>query len=319
VFKKLVDDNIKTSHGSFIKAPWYHRFWWRLRPYSVTKAKTARVASDVEADVRNWTQFSRTWVYATAISVVVSAIDHFWNDKAWGVTSFITMLGIVAAQVSGLTAMRRSNESRSYIGHLQETLQSLTTRSVFASVIAYEKQLACATSDDVAKCARATLEVLKHSRRFPNVDAFSLWARDDANRRWRMVTAIGIDPEVVENFSQELLSQETPGAGIVANLAVTALPRYYQRRQSDAVIGDAEWFAANERSSRTATTLGVFMLASEKGEPVGAFALTSDVEDALEHDASAGGFPRPVMLILDECTVSLVGLATRATELWGAK
>lgn len=309
---------IKKSYAAFLSAPYLHRMWWRMRYGAVTKAKEAAVSSDVEADIRNWAHVSRTWSYATIFTVIAAYADHLWTEEQFDFTNFFTTLGIAAAQVGGFMAMRRSNETRAYLGHIQEVLQTVTTRTIFASASAYEKHIACETIDELRSCARAVLHVLKHSKTFPSVDAFSLWARAEENGAWRMVAAIGVDEDAVDHFSQPILETETPGAGIVTNLAVLGQTQYYQPESGKAVIGKPEWFATNDRSKRVAQTLGVFMLADDGGNAVGAFALTSMAKDALDRESSES-FSRANTLILDQCTVSLIGIAAKAAWLWRAK
>jgi hypothetical protein len=51
----------------------------------------------------------------------------------------------------------------------------------------------------------------------------------------------------------------------------------------------------------------------EDGVPVGAFALTSEKANALELDDD--GLPERLKLIVDQCTLTLVGVARRAHTL----
>ena len=151
------------------------------------------------------------------------------------------------------------------------------------------------------------------SRLFPRpVDAFSVWARDDRAGVWRIVAAIGASPRTVEEFTQPILSEETNGAGVVANLAVTAdsVPSYYQ-----ATAGGApnKWFKPDPAALTRTETMAVFLLPDENEIPVGAFALTSKKHNALE--VGEDGLPERLKLIGDQCTVTLVGVARRAHKL----
>ena len=298
-----------------MRAGWLLRAWWSVRPDALERAQQLGVDTDVEARLRNGHQLSRTWVLALLIAVGIVAVDLLVLRGRFALSDALQLLLLTVGQVGGLYALRRSNETRAHLRGLQEILQDVATRAAFVSVLARERQARCRTLEEVRGQTLVTLEALKHSILFPRVDAFSLWARDDATHSWRMVAAIGPGARAVRDFTQPVLARETPGAGIIANLAVLGRGEYYQPRPSACVVGDPAWFAANPHAPEASTTVAVFMLPDEEGVPVGAFALTSRDEDALScerlHD-----FPREVGLILSQCTVSLVGLARRAAELW---
>jgi hypothetical protein len=151
------------------------------------------------------------------------------------------------------------------------------------------------------------------SRLFPRpVDAFSVWARDDRAGVWRIVAAVGASEVTVRDFTQPILRTETEGAGVVANLAVTAdsESNYYQ---GSARTAPRKWFKADPAADSPTETLAVFLLPDENEIPVGAFALTSQKPNALEVEDD--GLPERLKLIVDQCTVTLVGVARRAHKL----
>jgi len=288
--------------------------WWSVRPRALERAHQRGVDPEVEAQLRTVHQLSRTWLIALVLATSITAADYAVSGT-FTLNDALQLLLLVVSQIGGLFALRRANETRAYLRSVQEMVQDVATRAAFVSVLARERQASCRTTGELARQARVTLEALKHSALFPRVDAFSLWARDDAAGVWRMVSAIGPTARSLLRFTQPILAHEEAGAGAVANLAVVGQPEYYQPRPGVCVVGNPAWFAPDALADVPAVTLAVFLLPDEDGVPVGAFALTSRDEDALSCER-LNDFPREVRLILSQCTVSLVGLARRAAELW---
>lgn len=305
---------IPTSSREFARANLALRVWWSVRPRALERAQQRGVPPEVEARLRTVHQLSRTWLCALTVASAITLVDAALSG-AFTLNEALQLLLLVVGQIGGLYALRRSNETRAHLRSVQELLQDVATRSAFVSVLAREHQASCTSIDQLARQALVTLEALKHSILFPHVDALSLWARDDARGVWRMVAALGPTEHSLLHFAQPILACEECGAGVVANLAAVGQAEYYQPRPGTCVVGKPAWFASNPHAESPAVTVAVFMLEDSQGLPTGAFALTSRDEDALScerlHD-----FPREVRLILSQCTVSLVGLARRAAELW---
>ncbi|MDB4988772.1 MAG: hypothetical protein JWN04_3950 [Myxococcaceae bacterium] len=272
---------------------------------------------EVEARLRTGHQISRTWLFALAVALGITLVDGalLGSARVFTLNDALQLLLLVVGQVGGLYALRRSNETRAHLHRVQEIVQDLATHAAFASVLARERQASCASIEELRRQALVTLEALKHSILFPHVDAFSLWARDDACESWRMVAGIGPSAHSLRCFTQPILACEEPGAGVVANLAAVGKGEYYQPRPGECVLGNPRWFAINPLTDAPAVTVAVFLLPDERGVPVGAYALTSRDDDALSCERLSD-FPREVRLILSHCTVSLGGLARRAAELW---
>jgi len=303
------------SYRDFTRASWARRVWWSVRPRALERAQQRGVEAEVEARLRNGHQLSRTWLAAVAIAAAIVSVDLLVLRGEFTLSSALQLLLLSGGQVGGLYALRRSNETRAHLRSMQEILQDVATRAAFVSVLARERQSGCQSSEELARQALVTLEALKHSILFPRVDAFSLWARDDSQAVWRMVAGIGPSTRSLRLFKQPILERELVGAGVVANLAAVGEGEYYQPRPGECVVGSPDWFADNPYAESPAVTVAVFILPDERGAPVGAFALTSHKEDALACERLQD-FPREVRLILSQCTVSLVGLARRAAELW---
>lgn len=297
-----------------MRASWLLRMWWAVRPGALARAYQRGIAPEVEARLRTGHQLSRTWLLALGVTCFITCADLMLSGE-FRLNDALQLLLLVVGQVGGLYALRRSNETRAYLRGVQEMVQDVATRAVFVSVLAYERQANCVTIEELRRQALVTLEALKYSVLFPQVDAFSLWARDDACGSWRMVAGIGPTARSLRGFTQPILHSEAEGAGVVANLAVVGQGEYYQPRPGQCVVGKPAWFAINPLADSPAVTVAVFLLPDASGVPVGAFALTSRDDDALACE-QLSDFPREVRLILGQCTVSLVGLARRAAELW---
>lgn len=288
------------------------RVWLGTRPYALKHA--AGVDADVNAALRNHYQISRTILISLGLTIPLVGVNSRLLHHQFDLTTAWSAFALVMAQVGAFFALKRSNETRAYLGEVRMVLHEVTARSVLASAISYPRELASiGTSEDLTNRATDVLRHLMDSRLFPrSIDAFSVWARDDKQGVWRMVAAVGTSEKSVQTFFQKILVEETPGAGIVANLAVTADQgaSYYQARSSEGT----DWYAADPEASRKTETLAAFILPDPSGIPIGAFALTSAKEDALE--AAADGLPERTKLIIDQCTLTLVGVARRAHELW---
>ncbi|MDB4973105.1 MAG: hypothetical protein JWN48_1446 [Myxococcaceae bacterium] len=305
---------VPTSLRDFSRTGFLQRLWWSVRPRALERAQQLGVAPEIEARLRTVHQISRTWLLALAVSALITCGDLAWTG-AFTLNDALQLLLLVAGQVGGLFALRRSNETRAYLHRVHEMVQDVATHAAFVSVLARERQASCVDIDELRQQALVTLQALKHSILFPHVDAFSLWARDDTRESWRMVAGIGPSARSVRGFTQPILAAEEPGAGVVANLAAVGQGEYYQPRPGQCVVGKPAWFATNPLAESPAVTVAVFLLPDEYGVPVGAFALTSRDDDALSCERLSD-FPREVRLILSQCTVSLEGLARRAAELW---
>jgi hypothetical protein len=307
---------LPTSNARFRNACWLKRLWWGIRYKALERARAAKVDADVEAALRNTYQLSRTLLLALGFTSALALADSLVLKHSFTFQGTWAAFALAMSQVGAYFALRRSNETRAYLGELRLSVHELGARSILSSAISFAREIGeCETSDDLRRRATAILSHLKDSRLFPKaVDAFSVWARDDARNEWRIVAALGASEETIQNFRQAVLDKETPGAGVVANVAVTASrsANYYQAR---AEKDSKAWFKADPAATTEAETLAVFLLPDERGYPVGAFALTSAQPDALEADAYGRSSER-LSLIIDQCSLILVGVARRAHELW---
>ncbi len=301
--------------ATYRRAPRGSRLWWGIRPRAVDLARGAKVDADVEAAIRNTWQISRTWGWGFLLTVPLTTVNIWVLGHRFDLTTAWSALALAVGQVGGLFSLTRSNETRSYLGEVRLLLHELSARSILASAISYAREIGeCEKSDQLRRRATVILSHLKDSRLFPKaVAAFSVWARDDARGVWRIVAALGASDHTISSFTQPIVAVETPGAGVVANLAATAdeNPRYYQPSAGRA---PNRWFKPDPGGKPTTETLAVFLLPDEAGVPVGAFAITSAQADALEADTD--GPSERLSLIIEQCSLTLVGVARRAQQLW---
>jgi len=300
---------------AYRKARWWRRAWWGLRPSALVHARAAKVDADVEAAIRNAWQLSRTWGWAAVATVPLTLINVRLLRRAFDLQTTWAALALVVGQIGAFFALRRSNETRAYLGEVRLLVHELSARSILLSALSNAREMGdCESTQELRTRATTILAHLRDSRLFPKaVTAFSVWARDDARQVWRIVAALGSSEQTVANFTQAIIAEETAGAGIVANLAATAdeSPRYYQPSSAQA---PNTWFKADPHAHATTETLAVFLLPDPAGIPIGAFALTSAQKDALEHGTD--GPSERLSLIIEQCSLTLIGVARRAYVLW---
>lgn len=306
---------IPKSLAGYKEANFFHRAWWGVRPRAIELARAAKVDADVEAALRNYFQLSRTYVYALIATLPLTVINVLILKRGFNLESSWAALALMIGQVGAFFSLSRSNETRAYLGEMRLVLHEVAARATLASIAGYARDVEqCETESHLRSLASHLLRQLRESRLFPaDVDAFSVWARDDVNGVWRIVAAYGVSPATIRDFSQRILEEETAGAGVVANLAATAdeRPSYYQ---ATAAKPPKPWFKPDPSRKRATETLAVFLLPDEEGVPIGAFALTSATVDALEVDK--GVFSERLSLNTEQCSLTLLGVARRAHHLW---
>jgi hypothetical protein len=305
--------DLPRTRAEYARSAWYLRALWGTRPYALRRARRAGVDADVEASIRNYAQITRTTFYAAAFTIVLAVINSTILDREFDLQTTWAAFALAMSQVGAFFALRRSNETRAYLGDVRLALHELSARSVLTSALVYPRELdACKTLGELRLRATDILRHLMDSRLFPRVDAFSVWTRDDRQQVWRIVAAVGASPQTIEEFTQPIIREPTDGAGVVANLAVNAdvVTSYYQPSASKAPNG---WFKVDPLATTPTETLAVFLLPDEEDVPIGAFALTSATQNALEVDEDH--LPERLKLIVDQCTVTLVGVARRAHKL----
>jgi hypothetical protein len=268
------------SMTAYRKASRWERLWWGLRRNAVDVARTAKVDADVEAAIRNSWQLSRTWGWGILLTAPLTFVNVRIIGQKFDLTTTWSALALAVGQVGGLFALTRSNETRSYLGEVRLLLHEMSARSTLSSAISYAREIReCRSAEELGGRATAILAHLKDSRLFPKaVDAFSVWARDDARGVWRIVAALGASDETISNFTQPIISAESPEVGVVANLAATAdeNPRYYQPSAKEA---PNRWFKPDPGGKTATETLAVFLLPDDSGR-------------GLRHDVVSGGRAR---------------------------
>jgi hypothetical protein len=162
-----------------------------MRPRALQHARRAGVDADVEASIRNYTQFAWTAIYAVLFAGALTAINTFVLNRKLDLQATWAALALAMSQVGAFFALRRSNETHAYLGDVRLALHELSARSVLTSAFVYPRELeSCRTIGELRVRATDVLRHLMDSRLFPRpVDAFSLWSRDDSQNVWRIVAA----------------------------------------------------------------------------------------------------------------------------------
>ena len=307
----MVGEQLPRTRADYAKSSLRKRIWWGIRPNALRRARRAEVDADVEASIRNYAQITRTVGYSLIFTLLLSLINSLVLERAFDLQTTWTAFALAMSQVGAFFALRRSNETRAYLGDVRLALHELSARSVLTSSLVYPRELQeCRTVEQLRDRTTDILRHLLESRLFPrSVDAFSVWARDDKHELWRIFAAVGASQSTIDGFTQPVLRRETAGAGVVANLVVTGTPSYYQSDASKA----RSWFMPDPAGTSPTETLTVFLLPDEAGVPIGAFALTSTRKNAL--DVEDEGLPERLKLTVDQCTVTLVGVTRRAHRL----
>ncbi|MBX2804023.1 MAG: hypothetical protein KTR31_40480 [Myxococcales bacterium] len=98
--------------------------------------------------------------------------------------------------------------------------------------------------------------------------AVSLWVR--GLDQWRILASAGISEGSQEAFTQPVVDQETPGAGVVANLAATG-----RRMLIEASIDANPWYKSDPRAPQGHSGMAVVTVENAQGESVAALCLTA--------------------------------------------
>jgi len=155
---------------------------------------------------------------------------------------------------------------------------------------------AATAAPDMDRCLRAMRSIVSALTRHPalgdNADAVSLWVRDDARSSWAVLVAEGMGDASRDDFTQPILAQETPGAGFVANLAVTGDDVFL----CESGATTHRWFRPDPQSDRTPMAFAAVLLRDSAGEPIGALCVTSEARDAFSVQFDGSGESLEILL-----------------------
>jgi hypothetical protein len=213
-------------------------------------------------------------LYAVYKSSPVEAVRNDAFSQA--LNHFLLFSGLIG----GVFATLRSSKNEEHSESTHKSVEALASRvadmnhnRARLAELAVEAHSAGAPE---AVLSRLT-DMLNLAVRLPDTskhaDSMSLWARDQT--QWFVMLSTH---EESVGFSQDVVSNETPGAGVVANMAATGATYFLERRG----VEGHKWWKANSASSRTNRAMAAVLLRDSSGQPIGALCLTSERDDALE-------------------------------------
>lgn len=225
-----------------------------------------------------------TWGIALAYAAVMFASYQGGGHEmsAAHVGSAGKDLMLMASAVGGLLALFRSSGTSSSIQVVLHHLESLQQRfqqstDLFGLALRSQEQTAV---DAVIVTVGEMLQIAAELPETPGeVDSLSLWLRDDPQKVWRILTGFNIPEETTAEFTQPIIEKETPGAGIVANMAATGRRVFLSARG----IANDSWYAENQRSKPPGSMAAILLYDRER-KAVGALCLTSAAVGAIPAD-----------------------------------
>src|SRR5258708_36763328 len=108
--------------AGFGRASRWRRFWWGVRPNALKLARDAKVDADVEAALRNANQLSRTFLFALVFTVVLTFANIFALKRSLNLQATWAASALAMSQAGAYLALRRSNETRAYLGEVRQLL-----------------------------------------------------------------------------------------------------------------------------------------------------------------------------------------------------
>ena len=240
------------------------------------------------------------WYHFATTNLVAFAYAGFMFDgyrsgiaaesafKAFGSASKDWMLG--TSVVGGTLALFRSAGNNSATlatlrqnGELHREVLSLR-RMLGDTATLTSMSLDASQATSIDEITRAVERMVTIASDLPekseSVDAFTVWIRDET--RWRVLTGRGVAASTVTSFTQPVLTTETRGKGLVANLAVTGGTHLVIAAEASRHA----WYAKDRHSQRVTESFAGVLLRDKSGQPIGALCLTSQDAGALPSEES---------------------------------
>ena len=217
-----------------------------------------------------------TWLTAMLIALLYAAFAaHDTGARVW-----IPITLLSATNIGGLIAVFRSSQTRTETSAALREVSDLRIAVLSAPVIeAADRASRAKTFEDLTASLGSMLQLAVNLTLLPRaVDQASLWALDESNGEWFICAAT--TPLHEQRFRQKAVGVETPGAGIVSNLAanvpVPALPSSV--RDGDVyLVGEGlhahPWYLVNPDKDHPAEGLAVVLLRRQH-RPFGALCFT---------------------------------------------
>ncbi len=198
-----------------------------------------------------------------------------------GADVWIPIWLLAATNVGGLLAVFRSAQTRTETSAALSEVSDLRIAVLSAPVVEAAERARCSTTfAELSEGLGSMLQLAVNLSLLPRaVDQASLWACDEVNGEWFICAAT--TPPNQQSFRQRVVTEVTPGGGMVANLAAGAEPPDLPdttRLEGDVYLV-AEglhahpWFLPNPKAKRPAEGIAVVLL-RRKFRPVGALCFT---------------------------------------------
>lgn len=107
------------------------------------------------------------------------------------------------------------------------------------------------------------------------IDAMSLWIR--LEHAWVIRSGTGINEDTLTHFRQDVITEERPGAGVLANMAATGRTLFLWPRR----VAEHPWFRPNAHSQGVVQGMAAVLLRNRDGHVIGGLCLTSSDEGAI--------------------------------------
>ncbi|HEX6240497.1 MAG TPA: hypothetical protein VFZ61_06370 [Polyangiales bacterium] len=228
-----------------------------------------------------WTAVMQTLLVTWAAALAVAfAYDAWASPEARQKQDTFALLLIIAPNVGGILALMRSVRTRSETGATLRELSQIRVSALSSPVIeeavrALEAKDPVALVGSLARMLRLTVS-LPLAREL--CDKASLWVRDDRRGVWFMLATSQLAIDDFE-LTMPIVKQATPGAGIVANLAVASPPAHLDCRfEADvflcgSTLQSHPWFVPH--SQTTSVGMVATLLRNESGV-IGVLCLTTE-------------------------------------------
>ena len=221
-----------------------------------------------------------TWASAILGGMLYAAFAA--NDSSPRV--WIPIMLLAATNFGGLLAVFRSAQTRTETSAALREVSDLRIAVLSAPVIeAADRASRAVTLDDLTAGFGSMLQLAVNLSLLPRaVDQASLWALDEVNGEWFICAATTPPPE--QEFRQRVVTEQTPNAGVVTNLAASAdgpaLPN--TRRVGDVyLVGQGlrehPWYLVNPQQDHPAQGMAVVLLRRNR-LPFGALCFTWEAQ-----------------------------------------
>lgn len=223
-----------------------------------------------------------TWAVAAAI---MFGFAEFASEEARKKQDLFALLLILVTNVGGFLALTRSVRTRSETAATLRELSALRVATLGTPIV--EHCVSALEADTVEELIASVARMLRLAVSLPLtrevLDKAVLWVRDDGVGQWFILASSDLSGNDL-TFTMRVVSQEAPGAGIVANLAVAELcdaPDCFFERDVFVCrkgLPVHPWYLSNPGS--TAQGMAAVLL-RERGIPVGVLSLTTRLQDVL--------------------------------------